>query len=164
MIACYRLSRPQQGLTQPCRGRCRRQASFRLSFCLMAPPAEFSYGPTGADSDARFLARGDHGVQFPQAALDQWRTVLPGLPWISVHGEWGLSRGACCRLVAIAAWSQKAAPIRASFLKKTWRLQFIAVVLTAMGELPLDWAPTVFSIKAGGTCAVPSAARRLGGP
>ena len=111
----------------------------------MAPPAEFSYGPTGADPDSRFLARGDHGVQFPQAALDQWRAVLPGLPWISVHGEWGLSRGACCRLVAVAAWSQKAAPIRVSFLKKTWRLQFIAVVLTALGELPLDWSPTVFS-------------------
>ena len=98
----------------------------------MAPPAEFSYGPTDADPDARFLARGAHAVQFPQSALDQWRSVLPGLPWTSVHGEWGLSRGACCRLVAIAAWSQKAAPIRASILGKTWKLEFIAVVLTAL--------------------------------
>ena len=111
----------------------------------MAPPAEFSYGPTDADPATRFQARGAHAVQFPQSALDQWRSVLPGLPWTSVHGEWGLSRGACCRLVAIAAWSQKAAPIRASILVKTWKLEFIAVVLTAMGELPLDWSPTVFS-------------------
>ena len=49
----------------------------------MAPPAEFSYGPTGADPDARFLARVDHGVQFPLAA-DQWRAVLPGLPWMDL--------------------------------------------------------------------------------
>ena len=111
----------------------------------MAPPAEFSYGPTDADPATRFRARGAHAVQFPQSALDQWRSVLPGLPWTSVHGEWGLSRGACCRLVAIAAWSQKAAPIRARILVKTWKLEFIAVVLTAMGELPLDWSPTVFS-------------------
>ena len=44
----------------------------------MAPPAEFSYGPTDADADARYAARDHHGVQFPQSQLDQWKSVLPG--------------------------------------------------------------------------------------
>ena len=81
----------------------RRQRSSRLS--VMAPPAEFSYGPTDPDADARYAARGRHGVQFPQCQLDQWKAVLPGINWIQVHGEEGLTRGACCRLVAMAAWS-----------------------------------------------------------
>ena len=31
-------ARPQRGLAQPCSGRCRRQASFRLSFCFSHSP------------------------------------------------------------------------------------------------------------------------------
>ena len=58
----------------------------------MAPPAEFSYGPTDADADARYAARDRHGVQFPQGQLDQWKSVLPDIIWIQVHGEEGLTR------------------------------------------------------------------------
>ena len=117
-------SQPSSGLLQ---------AEFLFGWRRRAP-AEFSYGPTDADVDARFLARGNHGVQFPQSALDQWMSVLPGLPWVTVHGEVWASVGASagCRLVAIVAWSQKATPIRASILEKTWKLEFIAVVLTAL--------------------------------
>ena len=115
-------------------------------FSFMAPPAEFSYGPTYADADARYAARDHHGVQFPQCQLDQWKSVLPDINWIQVHGEVGLTRGACCRLAAMAAWSPASPPIVLSIVERSWSLEFIAVVFTALLDLPIDWSPTVFSV------------------
>ena len=122
----------------------RRQRSSRLS--VMAPPADFSYGPTDPDADACYAARDCHGVQFPQCQMDQWKAVLPGINWIQVHGEEGLTRGACCRLVAMAAWSSALPPIVASIVERCWSLEFIAAVCTALLDLPIDWSPTAFSV------------------
>jgi hypothetical protein len=72
----------------------------------MAPPAEFSYGPTDADADARYAARDRHGVQFPQGQLDQWKSVLPDIIWIQVHGEEG--RGPDASTVHIRAYRNHA--------------------------------------------------------
>ena len=111
----------------------------------MAPPADFSLGPEGADEAATKALRGPlFSVQFPVVALDILIAVVPDMGWAPVHGEMGLSWGGCCILTSIAAWST--AKIEVSFKTHTFGLPVIARVLSALVELPLDWSPTVFSV------------------
>ena len=112
---------------------------------FMAPPADFSFGPEGADAAATHALRGTLcSVQFPVLALDILIAAVPDMGWAPVHGEMGLSWGGCCILTSIAAWS--AAKIEVSFKTYTFGLPVIARVLSALVELPLDWTPTVFSV------------------
>ena len=46
--------------------------------------------------------------------------MLPDINWIQVHGEEGLTRGACCRLVAMAVWSPASPPIVLSIVERSW--------------------------------------------
>ena len=111
----------------------------------MAPPADFSFGPTGDDEAATNALRGPLcSLQFPVLALDILIAVLPDMGWKPVHGEKGLSWGGCCILVTIGAWSDTR--IEEAFKTHTFGLPVIARVLSALVELPLDWSPTVFSV------------------
>ena len=111
----------------------------------MAPPADFSFGPEGADEAATNALRGPLcSVQFPVMALDILIAAVPDMGWAPVCGEMGLSWGGCCILTSIAAWST--AKIEVSFKTHTFGLPVIARVLSALVELPLDWTPTVFSV------------------
>ena len=111
----------------------------------MAPPADFSFGPEGADDAATEALRGPLcSLQFPVLALDILIAALPDMGWSPVHGETGLSWGGCCILVTVGAWSDTR--IEESFKTHTFGVPVIARVLSALVELPLDWSPTVFSV------------------
>ena len=112
---------------------------------LMAPPADFSFGPTGDDEEATNQLRGPLcSLQFPVLALDILIAVLPDMGWEPVHGETGLLWGGCYILVTIGAWSDT--KIEAAFKTHSFGLPVIARVLSALVELPLNWSPTVFSV------------------
>ena len=79
---------------------------FQLT--LRCPPGEHPLVPRiGYTGETRGIQpwRDHHGVQFPQSQLDQWKSVLPDINWIQVHGEEGLTRGGACRRLAVmVAW------------------------------------------------------------